>query len=151
MKRQYIYTAVIVLVFIIAVISIFSLPMSSEVQPPKTEAEIAAEKRIAEKEVASARKQAEDAKAEEAAWQASPAGKLCAKHTDWQKEECDKVAANRVWIGISYDMLVYLRGSPDRINPSNYGQGTQYQYCWDGYTPSCFYDRNNDGKLDAYN
>ena len=39
----------------------------------------------------------------------------------------------------------------DALNPSDYGGGVQYQYCWNGYTPSCFYDRNGDSAIDAFN
>lgn len=86
-----------------------------------------------------------------AAWQKTPAGQLCTKHQDWTRDDCDKLLARKVWVGMSYDMLVYLRGAPDHKNVSNYGAGNQYQYCWDDRTPSCFYDDNADGILDSYN
>ncbi|MEA2701994.1 MAG: hypothetical protein QOE22_703 [Candidatus Parcubacteria bacterium] len=87
----------------------------------------------------------------EPGWADSAAGKLCSKHPDWQPEECVKVAGKKIWIGMDYDMLVYQYGKPDSINPSNYGGGTRYQYCWHDYSPSCFYDENGDNKIDAYN
>jgi hypothetical protein len=87
----------------------------------------------------------------DATWKASPAGQICATHPTWGKTDCDKIAARKVWIGMSYDMLIYLRGKPDNTNVSNYGSGNQYQYCWNNHTPSCFYDDNNDGILDSYN
>lgn len=87
-----------------------------------------------------------------AKWKQTPAGKLCAKHPAWSQEDCDKLAADKIWIGMTYDMLVYSNGGkPDSANPSNYGNGIRYQYCWDDYTPSCYYDNNNDGVIDAYN
>lgn len=89
--------------------------------------------------------------AEIAAWQKTPAGKLCAKHPGWQREDCDNLITKNVWIGMSVSMLDYLRGAPDRNNVSNYGRGNRHQYCWDGYNPSCFYDNNDDGIIDSYN
>ncbi len=38
-----------------------------------------------------------------------------------------------------YEMLVYMRGRPDNVNTSNYGDGQNYQACWHDYDPSCFY------------
>ena len=48
-------------------------------------------------------------------------------------------------------MLVAAYGKPNHINPSNYGSETQYQYCWTYKRPSCFYDNDDDGAIDAYN
>lgn len=86
------------------------------------------------------------------AWESSKAGQLCKKHPDWTKEDCNNVADGRYWIGMSYDMLVVsYGGKPNRANPSNYGGGTRWQWCWNSYTPSCFYDDNGDGMVDSYN
>lgn len=81
----------------------------------------------------------------------TPAGKICKAHPEWSKEECQNLSEDFIWIGMEYDMLVYKRGRPNHINPSNYGRGTRYQYCWSDYTPSCFYDNNDDGLIDSYN
>lgn len=86
-----------------------------------------------------------------AKWKLTPAGKLCEAHKSWRKEECESLIKNEVWVGMSYDMLVYKRGKADSVNPSDYGGGVQYQYCWHDYTPSCFYDHNNDEIMDSYN
>jgi hypothetical protein len=79
------------------------------------------------------------------------AGRIHKKHPDWPRASCEKVADRLVWIGMQYDMLKYLRGLPNSANPSNYGNGTQWQWCWYDETPSCFYDNDNDGYIDAYN
>jgi len=85
-------------------------------------------------------------------WQTTtPEGKICAKHPGWTKEECEGLANNKIWVDMTYDMLVYKRGKPDSSNPSNYGGKTQYQYCWHDYSPSCFYDDNGDKVMDAFN
>jgi hypothetical protein len=76
-------------------------------------------------------------------WNNSKAGKLQIKHPNWTKEECISIIKKQVWIGMSYEMLVYQRGKPNSINPSNYGSGIHYQYCWEDYTPSCFYSEEN--------
>lgn len=78
------------------------------------------------------------------------AGKIQKKHPDWTKEECQLVADKKIWIGMKYEMLIYQRGKPNRINTSNYGSGNEYQCCWDDFTPSCFYMKEDD-IITAYN
>ena len=77
-------------------------------------------------------------------WENSKYGKLQKKYPEWTDEECMNVVNKKIWIGMKYDMLVYMRGKPNRVNPSNYGNGTQYQCCWDDYSPSCFYMKEDD-------
>lgn len=67
------------------------------------------------------------------------------------KEDCELASKNKIWIGMNYWLLVAMRGNPDHINTSNYGYGNEYQYCWNDYTISCFYDNNGDDLIDAYN
>jgi hypothetical protein len=67
------------------------------------------------------------------------AGKIYKKHPNWSKNDCEKIANNEIWIGMEYEMLVYLRGRPNHVNTSNYGKGEEYQACWDNYDPGCFY------------
>ncbi|MFZ4545886.1 MAG: hypothetical protein ACOYN4_00545 [Bacteroidales bacterium] len=81
----------------------------------------------------------------------SKAGKIYKTHPTWSKEDCKLLAENKIWIGMGYDMLVFRRGKPNSETPSNYGNGTQWQYCWYDYTPMCFYDDNDDGLIDKYN
>lgn len=95
--------------------------------------------------------QAAQQAADLAAWQKTPAGKLCAKHPDWQRKDCDRLINKDIWVGMSLSMLTYYYGAPDSDNVSNYGRGDRHQYCWDRYTPSCFYDNNGDGIIDSYN
>lgn len=82
-------------------------------------------------------------------WENSKYGKLQKKHPEWSDEDCIRVVKKEIWIGMSLDMLKYQRGLPDTANPSNYGNGTEWQWCWDDYTPSCFYGK--DGVITAYN
>ena len=89
-------------------------------------------------------------KAEQAAWESSRAGRLCKTHPDWLKSECQRVADNKYWIGMTLDMLKAERGTPNSANPSNYGRGREWQWCWHRYTPSCFYG-GEDGIVDSYN
>ncbi len=79
------------------------------------------------------------------------AWKIHKKHPEWSIEDCKNIANNRIWIGMTYDMLRTQRGLPNSANPSNYGNGTRWQWCWHDYTPSCFYDDNDDGVIDSYN
>ena len=76
-------------------------------------------------------------------WSRSKAGKIHKKHPEWSKEECERLADNKIWIGMTYEMLVYLRGKPDKSNPSNYGNGIEWQWCWYNRSPSCFYAKEN--------
>lgn len=67
------------------------------------------------------------------------AGKIYIKHPEWSKEDCVKLSEGEIWIGMHYDMLVFLRGKPNNINASNYGRGNNYQACWNRFKPRCFY------------
>jgi flagellar basal body-associated protein FliL len=78
-------------------------------------------------------------KANQKKWHNTKAGSIQKKHPNWTAGECEKIANKQVWIGMSYEMLIYERGRPNHINPSDYGNGKQYQCCWDYDTPSCFY------------
>ena len=83
-------------------------------------------------------------------WDNSKAGKIQKKHPNWSEEDCSNLAEGRYWIGMSYEMLIYLRGRPNHVNPSNYGDGVNYQWCWDDHSPSCFYGGSN-GIITSYN
>ena len=84
-------------------------------------------------------------------WESTKAGQICKRHPDWKEEDCKMITDRKIWVGMTYDMLIELRGKPNSANPSNYGSGTQWQWCWYSYTPSCFYDNNDDGIIDIYN
>ncbi|HAH55033.1 MAG TPA: hypothetical protein DCM02_07040 [Flavobacterium sp.] len=83
-------------------------------------------------------------------WFSSKAGRIQKKHPNWTEEDCKKIANREIWIGMKYEMLVYQRGKPNTVNPSNYGNGIEYQCCWDDYSPSCFYMKEDD-IIYAYN
>ena len=83
-------------------------------------------------------------------WKKSKAGKIQLKHPNWTKEDCIKISKNEIWIGMTLEMLKYLRGNPNSANPSNYGNGVRWQWCWDNYSPSCFYGNSN-GIITSYN
>lgn len=118
----------------------------------KTEKEAEERRLEREKEVEERRLEREKKQeAEERAWDISKAGQLCKKHSDWSREDCEKLANKKIWIGMSLDMLKEIRGLPNSANPSNYGSGTHWQWCWHNYKPQCFYDNNEDGLIDAYN
>jgi len=72
-------------------------------------------------------------------WEKTKAGKIFKKHPEWTKDECENVADNKIWIGMSYEMLLCERGKPNTVNTSNYGKGNEYQACWEDYNPSCYY------------
>lgn len=106
----------------------------------------------AKKEAAEAAKAKAREEAELKASMGPRAWKLHKKHPDWSIDDCKNVARGRYWIGMSTEMLVASFGRrPDSANPSNFGSGTNWQYCWHNYTPACFYDHNDDGIIDSYN
>ncbi|MCD4705944.1 hypothetical protein K8R61_02585 [bacterium] len=124
-----------------------------EAEAKRKEAEEARKK--AKKEAEEAKKKAEEDKkvkelAEKKIWEASKAGQICKAHPEWSKTDCEGLADNKIWIGMTIDMLKYKRGLPNSSNPSNYGYGTEWQWCWHNYTPSCFYG-DDDGIIDSYN
>ncbi len=95
-----------------------------------------------------------EAQIEEKKFLTSKAGKIykfCqSKHALVTKEDCIDAANGKIWIGMNIWLLVAKRGKPNSINPSNYGNGNEYQYCWFNWTPMCFYTKSDD-KVYAYN
>lgn len=87
---------------------------------------------------------------EEDRWKKSDGYKVWIEHPEWSKEDCQSLSNGMIWIGMTYEQLVYLRGEPHTTNVSNYGRGNEYQWCWSNRTPSCFYGKN-DGIIRAYN
>jgi hypothetical protein len=83
-------------------------------------------------------------------WANSKAGKIQSKHPNWKKNVCEKLANDEVWIGMTLNMLKAQKGNPSTANPSNYGNGVEWQWCWPYSTPSCFYG-NSDEIITAYN
>lgn len=78
------------------------------------------------------------------------AWKMHKKHLTWTLEDCKAALNGKIWIGMDYDMIVYIRGLPNSVNTSNYGNGNKYQCCWDEWNPSCFY-LGADNVITAYN
>ncbi len=91
------------------------------------------------------------AKAMVAAFNASPAGRMCKGHSEWSMDDCARAARGDVWIGMNVFLLSAKRGHPDVNNKSNYGSGNEYQFCWYDYSPSCVYVKESDGLIYSYN
>lgn len=132
-----------------------TLAMHADNSGNGTDVSLAVKRIFTEEEIAAKKKAEEEAQAKAKAeldkYYATPAGRICKAHPEWTKSDCEGLANGKIWIGMSYEMLKYRWGQPDSINPSNYGSGIKYQYCWHDYNPSCFYDRNDDGLIDSYN
>lgn len=79
----------------------------------------------------------------------SKAGRIYKLHPEWSKDDCERLSQNYIWVGMNIDMVVYLRGKPDKINISNYGNGNRYQYIWRNYNISYFYCNSN-GIVSSY-
>jgi len=127
-------------------------PLCDEVKDKLEKKALAAQKIIDEKESEERWKAAAKQEVELKASMGVKAWKLHKKHPEWSVDDCKSVAKGKIWIGMSTNMLMASYGSrPDSANPSNFGNGTRWQYCWHDYTPSCFYDDNDDGIIDSYN
>ena len=137
----------ILVVVIIGFSALMVFLVSKEIANPPVQPEIA-QPILSPEEQEKQRLEQEKAQAE---WAKTKGGQICAKNKGWTKQECDDLVANKIWVGMKYDMLVYMRGKPNSVNPSDYGGGIQYQYCWNNYTPRCFYDQNGDSIIDAFN
>jgi hypothetical protein len=127
---------------VLSITRIFTEDEKLAIEKAKEEAKIKAQK---EQEARIAKE-----KAELEAYNRTPAGMICKAHPEWSKTDCELLANRKIWIGMSYGMLKYLRGLPESANPSNYGSGTHWQWCWHDYTPSCFYGED-DGIITSYN
>jgi hypothetical protein len=89
-------------------------------------------------------------KENDARWFKSKAGRINKKHPEWSKIDCINVSSGTVWIGMTYDMIIYQRGLPNQVNTSNYGNGEQYQCYWEDWKPSCIYMKQ-DNIITSYN
>lgn len=128
---------------------IFTDQEKADIQANILKAQQAKDAEIAKEKI---KKDAELAKqkAEQEAYNKSPAGRLCIKHSDWSESDCESVANKEYWIGMSIEMLKAERGLYNHLNTSNYGSGNEYQMCWDDYNPSCFY-AGSDQIITGYN
>ncbi len=126
-------------------------PEKKEPTPEQQASILKRDREAAIKREAAEKERREKEAYEEKLFLKTKAGRIWKKHPEWSKDDCVTLSQNMVWVGMEYAMLKYLKGSPDSANPSNYGNGTSWQYCWHGHTPSCFYDNDGDGDIDAYN
>lgn len=138
----------LVLVTILGLVIAPIVLVGIESSNPGSVVEKPAEPQLSPEEQERVRVLQEEAHAE---WEKTKAGQICTQHRGWLKEDCDKLAQKQIWVGMKYEMLIYLFGKPNSINPSNYGGTTKYQYCWNNVNPSCFYDENGDQVIDAFN
>lgn len=96
--------------------------------------------------------QADIQKKSDPEWRKTKAGQLCIKYLLWSADECEGVAGQKIWVGMSYEMLVESFGrEPDSTKPSDYGNGTRVQWCYHTSPIMCFYDNNSDKIIDSYN
>lgn len=111
--------------------------------------------KIAQEKIKICNEKIKEQEKEENIWLKSKAGKyykFCqSKQQVVSKEDCERAATGEIWIGMNYWLLVAKMGNPNSINPSNYGKGNQYQYCWHNWSPSCYYDKDDDNLIDSWN
>jgi hypothetical protein len=138
--RHIILSLIIIFIAFIFIVNIINNDSVS--QPPEQAPALSAEELAAKAKI-----QAE----EQATFDKTPAGKICKQNPGWSRDDCQKIVDKKIWIGMTYDMLVAVIGrKPNSANPSNYGSGTQWQWCWYDMQPSCFYG-SDDRVIDAYN
>ena len=63
-------------------------------------------------------------------WKETPAGKLCAKHTTWQKEDCDLIVKKSISIGMSKEQVILSIGKPEKINTTSFANSTNEQWVY---------------------
>lgn len=126
------------------------------IQRDKTSEDVAREEAAANAKAEQAKKAQEEvakqkaeADANRRAFLNTPRGRKCGDN-GWSEYECDRVMNNEVWIGMSISMLHAERGLPNSVNPSDFGNGKHYQWCWTYKTPRCFYG-GEDGIVTSYN
>ncbi len=69
--------------------------------------------------------------------------KIRKEHPNWSPSIINRLLNNEIWIGMSFEMVKFKNGKPDHVTLSNYGEGNQYQWCWNNLIPSCFYGNSN--------
>jgi hypothetical protein len=150
-NTKIIVTGIIGVLFFIGIINNKGEEEQKEIVDAKNEAITVKEnKRIDSINVVNARIQDSLNKIEDEKFSKTKAGKIYATHDSWSKDDCIKISKGEIWIGMHIDMLKYMWGNPNSANPSNYGNGTQWQWCWDDRTPSCYYG-GEDGIITSYN
>lgn len=82
-------------------------------------------------------------KLEEENFYKSRAGNIHKLHPEWSKNDCERLSQNYIWVGMDIEMVIYLRGKPNKINISNYGDGNRYQYIWRNYDIQYFHCGSN--------
>ncbi|MDI9319937.1 MAG: hypothetical protein QM530_05610 [Phycisphaerales bacterium] len=132
----------------------YTTSKTQQVSRPPTEEEIQAENlsktEIKRRDSIANKEYQEKVAAEYQNLDKTKAGRIRKKHPEWSMEDCERIAKNKIWIGMHIKMVAYIRGNPDSANPSDYGYGREWQWCWNDYSPSCFYG-SDDGIVRAYN
>jgi hypothetical protein len=58
------------------------------------------------------------------------AGRVWAKHTDWDRELCGVIANGQIHIGMTAEQVRAAWGRPERVNSSVYATGTHEQWVY---------------------
>jgi amino acid transporter len=115
-----------------------NLTIKRELTDAEKEAKIQAE---AKAKKAKAEAEAK-AKAEQEAWERSKAGQICKEYPVWTKVECQNIADEKIWIGMTKDQATESWGKPHEINRTVYSSGVHEQWVmFDSiYTPYLYFE-----------
>lgn len=78
-------------------------------------------------------------KAEQQAYDNSPAGRICKKHPDWTKSVCETLSKGKVRVGMTKEQARIGWGNPDDINKTITTYGTSEQWVY-GYSSYLYFD-----------
>lgn len=74
-----------------------------------------------------------------AAWQETPAGKLCAEHPTWKRPACDAIVEKKVIVGMTKEQAIAAWGRPKDINTTATANGTHEQWVY-GLSTYLYFD-----------
>lgn len=55
---------------------------------------------------------------------------VCSKHPGWTAEQCERISAHELWIGMTEAMAMESQGRPDDINKMVTAAGTHEQWIY---------------------
>ena len=82
----------------------------------------------------------ENAKAAEAAFLKTPAGKIWQKHQNWNRDVCETIAKKQIQIGMTAEQVRASWGRPSKVNSTITARGTHEQWVYDASDDYVYFD-----------
>jgi hypothetical protein len=76
---------------------------------------------------------------EERAYAASAAGKICAKHSGWEREACRAISQKKIFVGMTAEQVRTSWGKPYKINSTTFGRSEHEQWVMREYGSDLLY------------